>query len=191
MTREKPSALHRRVIIDLSWPKGSSVNSGIDKNSYLGTDFILTFPTVDHVMSEIKKIGPGAHLYKIDVSRAFHHVAIDPMDLDLLGLSLVGNAFFDTKLPFGSRHGMQSFQRLSDAVRHVMRHHGFTVINYVDDFIGVVTPSVARRSYDFLLQLLRDLGLEVSVKNLVPPSTKVVCLEAYNFKSNRKNEWYM
>ena len=39
MTREKPNAVHRRVIIDLSWPKGASVNAGIDKNSYLGTDF--------------------------------------------------------------------------------------------------------------------------------------------------------
>ena len=43
MTREKPNAVHRSVIIDLSWPKGASINVGIDKNSYLGTDFVLTF----------------------------------------------------------------------------------------------------------------------------------------------------
>ena len=118
MMREKPNAVHRSVIIDLSWPKGASVNVGIDKNSYLGTDFVLTFPTVDHITSE-KKISPGAHLYKIDVSRAFCHVATDPMDLDLLGMSWQGNAFIDTKFPFGSHHGTQIFQRLSDAVRHV------------------------------------------------------------------------
>ena len=107
MPREKLNAVQRRVIIDLSWAKGASVNAGIDKNSYLGTDFLLTFPTIDHIMSEIKKIGPGVHLYKIDC--AFRHVAIDQMDLDLLGLSWDGNAFIDTKLPFGSRHGMQIF----------------------------------------------------------------------------------
>ena len=103
------------------------------------------------------------------MSRAFRHVAIDPMDLDLLGLSWEGDAFIDTKLPFGSRHGMQIFQRL-------MRRHGFTVINCVDDFIGVATPSIAQRSYDFLLKLLADLGLEVSVKKLVPPTSKAICL---------------
>ena len=32
MTKEKPNASHRRVIIELSWPKGASVNSGVDKN---------------------------------------------------------------------------------------------------------------------------------------------------------------
>ena len=34
MTREKPNAPNRRVIIDLSWPKNASVNTGVDKNSY-------------------------------------------------------------------------------------------------------------------------------------------------------------
>ena len=45
---------------------------------------------------------------------------------------------------------MQIFQRHSDVVRHVMRRKGFKVINYVDDFVRVATPDVARRSYDAL-----------------------------------------
>ena len=40
MTRDKPGALHRRVIIDLSFPHGEAVNSNISKEQYLGTDFI-------------------------------------------------------------------------------------------------------------------------------------------------------
>ena len=43
MTREKPGSDNRRVIIDLSWPRDFSVNAGIDKNSYLNTDFCLDF----------------------------------------------------------------------------------------------------------------------------------------------------
>ena len=35
MTRAKPNSDRRRVIIDLSWPLGASVNAGIDKNAYL------------------------------------------------------------------------------------------------------------------------------------------------------------
>ena len=53
---------------------------------------------------------------------------------------------------------------------------GFKVINYVDDFLGVATPDVARRSYDALRQVMRQLGLDVSTKKLVSPSTSVVCL---------------
>ena len=86
MTRHKPNSDRRRVIIDLSWPLGVSVNSGIDKNMYLDAPF--TFSTVDDITSELKRLGRGALLYKIDVSHAFRHVKVDPGDYDLLGLSI-------------------------------------------------------------------------------------------------------
>ena len=176
MTREKPNVKHRRVIIDLSWPKGTSVNAGVDKNSYLGTDFALTFPTIDHITSEIKKVGAGAHLYKIDISRAFRHIKVDPRDYDLLGLIWDDVTYVDTCVAFGTCHGTQIFQRVSDALRHVMRRRGFTVVNYVDDFVGIATPSVAQASYQFLTDLLSKLGLDISVKKLVPPSHRAICL---------------
>ena len=57
-----------------------------------------------------------------------------------------------------------------------MRRNEYTVLNYVDDFIGVATPSITHKSYDFLLKLLCQLGLHGSVRKLVQPRTKVVCL---------------
>ena len=78
----------------------------------------------------------GALLYKIDVSRAFRHGRIDPGDYELLGLHWC-DAYVDICLPFGTRHGRQIFQRLSDAVRHVMRQRGFCVIDFIDDYVGV------------------------------------------------------
>ena len=104
LTREKSSSKNRRVIIDLSWPKH------INKNSYLGTDFALTFPSVDHITNELKCLGPAAHSYKVDVSRAFRHVKLDPSDLDLLGLEWHDVTYVDTCLPFSARHGTQNFQ---------------------------------------------------------------------------------
>ena len=76
MTRAKPNSDRRRVIIDLSWPLGASVNAGIDKNVYLDAPFALTFPTVDDITNELKRL--GVFLYKVDVSWAFHHVKVDP-----------------------------------------------------------------------------------------------------------------
>ena len=67
MTRNKPNSNRCRVIIDLV----ASVNSGIDKNTYLEAPFMLTFPTVDDITSELKRLGHDALLYKIDVSGAF------------------------------------------------------------------------------------------------------------------------
>ena len=175
MTRDKPDSKNRRVIIDLSWPHGHSVNDGVDKNSYLGSEFKLTFPTIDHLTEQLVKLGKGAHIYKIDVKRAFRHLKIDPMDYDLLGLQW-DVTYVDTCLPFGSRHGSQFFQRVSDALRYVMRRDGFSIINYIDDFLGYGTPSVAKASFDTLLRLLHQLGLDVSEKKLLKPSTQAVCL---------------
>ena len=68
MTREKPNAPHPRVIIDLSFPQGKSVNAGIPKDQYLGTPFILKLPTVDTITDQIKVLGRGCKLYKVDIS---------------------------------------------------------------------------------------------------------------------------
>ena len=175
MTRNKPNSETRRVIVDLSWPHGTSVNDGVDKNVYMGSQFKLMFPTIDDVTSKLIQLGKGAHIYKIDVSRAFRHLSIDPGDYDLLGLHWNG-AYVDTKLPFGCRHGSQFFQRASDAVRYVMRQNGFEVINYIDDFLGVGVPSDARRSFEKLHDVMTSLGLTISAKKLVPPTTQAVCL---------------
>ena len=127
MTRPKANSEARHVIMDLSWPTGYSVNDGVDKDSYLESNFSLTFPTVDHLTDEMVKIGRGAHIFKVDVSRTFRHFKVDPLDIDLLGLNWE-NHYVDTCVPFGKRHESQFLQRTSDAVRCVMRRHGRDVI---------------------------------------------------------------
>ena len=71
---------------------------------------------------------------------------------------------------------MQIVQRTSNTVYYVMRHNGFTVMNYVDDFVGIGIASIMQVSYHFLLALLKRLGLDVSEKKLVHPGTKAVCV---------------
>ena len=43
----------RRVIMDLSYPKGNSVNYFVDKDAFNGTQFTLHFPTVDDIADDI------------------------------------------------------------------------------------------------------------------------------------------
>ena len=175
MSREKPDSSNRRVIIDLSWPLGQSVNSGIDKTTYLGTDFNLVLPTVDHITDRLNVLGRGAHIYKIDISRAFRHIKVDPLDYNHLGLHW-RHVYVNTCVPFGSRNGSQIFQRIRDPVRFMMRHAGHGVVNYVDNYVGFGIPSDAKCSYDHLYDLLDRLGLTISQRKLVPPSTSAVCL---------------
>ena len=161
--------------MDLSFPHGRAVNTNISKDSYLGTDFILTLPSIDHITNKIKQLGKGSLIYKVDISRAFRHIKIDPRDYFLLGLKHK-NYYLDTCLPFGYRNGSRIFQRLSNAICFIMSTMGYDAINYIDDIIGLGTISTAEPSYHTLVQLLKKLGLDISVKKLIQPCTKATCL---------------
>ena len=52
----------------------------------------------------------------------------------------------------------------------------YALLNYIDDLIYCGLPSTISTSYQFLLDLLQELGLDISHKKLCPPSTKVICL---------------
>ena len=84
--------------------QNNSVHAGVDKNSYLGAKFSLTFPTVGDIIHQLTCLGPGAHIYKVDISRTFQHLKVDLLDSHLLGLNWDG-VYLDTCLPFRSRHG--------------------------------------------------------------------------------------
>ena len=176
MTREKQNSDNRRTIVDLSWPIGQSVNAGVKKNSYLGTYFDLKYPSFDHIVKKLKTLGTGALLYKVDISRAFRHLHLDPGDIDLLGI-YHNHLFLDGSLPFGFRLGSGFFEKCSHAIRYMMSQAGHNgLMNYIDDLLYVGTPNEIWPSYHDLLQLLQDLGLEVNQSKLVPPSTQVICL---------------
>ena len=72
--------------------------------------------------------------------------------------------------------GSQIFHRLSDAVRYIMHQRVFRIIDYIDDYVRFSVPSIARESFASLFDLMKQLGLTVSEKKLVPPSTQMVCL---------------
>ena len=58
-----------------------------------------------------------------------------------------------------------------------MRKNGHKIVGYVDDYIGFGTPTEAEASFQTLVSLLHRLGLTISEKKLVPPSTQVTCLD--------------
>ena len=61
----------RQTIVDLCWPKGQSVNAAVQKDRYLGSDFILNYPSVDDIVKRVIELRPGSLLCKLDFSWAF------------------------------------------------------------------------------------------------------------------------
>ena len=60
----KQDSDEKRVILNMSFPSGHSVNDGINKDCYLRVSIDLTFPTVDSFATMVKAVCPGALMYK-------------------------------------------------------------------------------------------------------------------------------
>lgn len=175
-TVPKSDSSERRILVDLSWPFGSSVNDGIVKGSFLGQPFDLKFPTVDDVCSLVRRCGQGALIFKRDLAKAYRQFPMDPLDYQLLGYFWQNRYYFDTVLCMGQRSAALSCQRATGAVSYIHQSRGFSSLVYLDDFIGVESVDCAQASFVALGELLRELGLHEKVSKAVPPSTKVIVL---------------
>ena len=91
----------RRVIVDLSYgDQGEAVNKVTDKNTYEGLEFILQLPTLDHLLQQALSLNIPK-LIKVDISRAFRNVPIDPRDAVKCGIKHEGKFYLDKFLVFG------------------------------------------------------------------------------------------
>ena len=176
LTRPKAGSTNRRVIVDLSWPHGKSINDRVCNDKYMGSVFKLKFPTVDDITERVQKLGGNCLLYKIDLQRAFRHLKLDPKDINYTGLMYLENYYVDTAVPFGYRHGSVCMQRVTDSIRIIMHKKGFFITNYIDDLIGCDEPQVAIVAFQFLKKLIVDLGLVISESKLFQPQKCIPCL---------------
>ena len=60
-----------RLIVDLSFPEGASVNDGVKKNLCS-----LEYVTVDHIAAGVYIMGKGAMLAKLDIKSAYRIVQV-------------------------------------------------------------------------------------------------------------------
>ena len=165
----------RRVVLDLSFPPGRSVNDGIPKDTFLDVPFHLTLPRSEDFVNLILSNGPGSFMYKKDLKRVYRQIPVDPKDYKFLGYKWRDNYYFDLVLPFGLRSATMACQRTTTAIAYMFKSEfNFACINYVDDFGGVendhTTASTAFRQLDNLFQ---RLGLESSPSKDCAPSTRM------------------
>ena len=176
MSREKNDSDNRHIIIDLSWPENASINHFTLPNDYLGTVYQIRYPTIDDITDKILRLGDTVYLYKIDLSRAFRQLRIDPGDFNLLTLCWLDSYYADTFCPFGHRSGAMACTRVTDLFRYVMTQCGDVIFNYVDDLIGCGRRGTVEDAFQFLKQLLEKLDFPISQSKLVEPSHECHCL---------------
>ncbi len=172
LTRPKKSSINRRVIIDLSWPKGESVNDGVRPQSYLSEDFKLQLPSADLVAQQLRRHGKGAFMFSHDLQRAYGQLRTCPLDWPLLGVEWGKRYFFHTSPPFGARVGTFCAQRTALAVCYMAeKADPSSLMVFVDDFLGIKsTKEAAQESSERLSSKLKKVGLVEATEKRQPPS---------------------
>ena len=163
-----------RLIVDLSYPKGASINDGVDPDLCS-----LSYSSVDEAARIIARLGRGAILAKLDIQRAYRNVPVHPEDRPLLGMEWEGQVFVDAVLPFGLRSAPKIFNSLADALAWVLQQKGVcALLHYLDDFLLIGKPhsDECAVSLELTEAVCRLLGVPLAMLKREGPSCLLVFL---------------
>ena len=157
------------------FPPGASVNSVIPKDTYMGQPVKLTFPSVDHLVTLVKKHGQGWALFKRDLKRAYRQIPVDPDDVHLLGYAWESKLYFYLVLPMGLRSAALCCQRVTNLISLVSTLQGIDTVNYLYDF-GGADVWVTTLSFEGLGTVLRLAGVAEAREKACAPATVMTFL---------------
>ncbi len=134
MCRQKPNG-SARIILNLSAPKGSSVNDGIDSD-----EFPTTMSSTQKWLSVLDKAGRKCLIVKLDWASAYKHLAVRMEDIPLQYFNWLGMDFVELCLVFGCASSAGLYNRLAKVVLAlVLLYSKFPpdmVCQYLDDVCG-------------------------------------------------------
>lgn len=182
LTRKNPIGLipkpHQpgkfRLIVDLSAPRGSSVNDGISLALCS-----LEYASVDQAARLVARCGKGALMAKTDLLSAYRHVPVHTSDRHLLGIEWEGVTYLDKALPFGLRSAPKLFSAVADSLSWALQCEGITnSVHYLDDFLfwGPPMSPNCEQALAQATSLCTRLGLPVANHKTVGPSTTLTFL---------------
>ena len=174
LTRPKDTD-KRRVILNLSYSHGASVNYSISKSHFDSRRFTLKFPMIDDIVQDILYTDDPV-IFKIDVARAFRNLRVDPVDAVKFGISWGDQSYVDLSVAFGWTHGSAAFQMASDAIGFIMKGMSCKIHAYIDDYVIVAQRGLAFEHFNNLVNLFQELGLPMNEDKKTPPSDLLTCL---------------
>ena len=124
----------RRVIVNLSYPPGQSLNDQVTRSRLDNRPF--TLPKIEDIIDHIL-ITEDPILFKIDVAHALRNLRAEPVDAVKLVIFWADKRYIDPTIAFGWASGTSAFQMVADAISFIMAKENCKFFAYVDDFIGV------------------------------------------------------
>ena len=157
-----------RIILDLSSPRGHSINEGIPRDQ-----FSVRYSSFDDAVKLVSSLGQNAYLAKLDIQHAFRLCPVRQEDWCLLGHSFDHQFFVDTRLPFGSRSSHFIFNKFADLLLWILVYifNIATVLHYLDDFFICASNFEQCEQYMNAAQCAFDeLGIPLAPEKIEGPS---------------------
>ena len=164
-----------RLVLDLSQPKGFSINEYILKE-----DFAVQYTPFDEATDLVRLAGQFCYLSKLDIKHAFRLIPVHPSQWHLLCYWWEGKYFVDTVLPFGLRSSPGIFNQFANLVCWVIKSKFgiVSIIHYADDFFLVSGKDIhiAQQQLDTVCQAFQEMGIPLAKDKIVGPVQKLTYL---------------
>ena len=159
--------------MDLSFPKGYSINNGIPQ--YLCS---LKYISIDGAVQKILHYGKGTLPAKIDIKSAFRLLPVHPSDRHLLGMIWNNALYIDTCLLFCLLSAPKLFNLLADLLTWVLEQKGVETLHYLDDFLLVGPPASnqCERNLEEVESTCEWLGILLAIEKVAGPTTVLTFL---------------
>ena len=158
-----------RLIHHLSYPRGNSINSGIDRQHTT-----VTYHTVDHAIDIITSLGRSVFFAKTDIEAAFRLVPVHPEHYYMLGFTWQGEFYYDKVLAMGLSASCQVFEKFSSAIQWIAqaRLNITHMLHILDDFLIIAeTQQQCRTQLRQFLSLCADIGIPLAPGKTEGPAT--------------------
>lgn len=163
-----------RLITNLSFPNGLSVNDFIDE------EFChVQYSKFDNAVQMVQRLGISAYMAKSDIKSAFNLCPIWPGDFDLLGVKTDLGYWVQKMLPMGASCSCFIFEKFATFVEWIVarKAESNNIDHLLDDFF------MAGNSLESCLNLVSifesvclDLGIPLNEEKKVGPVTNLIFL---------------
>ena len=167
-----------RLIQHLSFPLGSSINDGIDREMCK-----VQYTNFDTAVRLVVSAGNGALMAKADIESAFRLLPVHPSDFELLGIKLGEFTYVDKALPMGASCSPAHFERFSTFLEWEAINAACTnrICHYMDDFF-ICSPKDETGSQscqavlDTFSSVCAKFGVPLAPDKTIGPASKLTFL---------------